>query len=79
MTIAIKVVNSIKEDFSKKSCCSFGFCSNDLPPPPCFRIRGTEDNFIFYIEYRFFFVPVMKLRLEYNIFKQFQSISCPTV
>ena len=29
---------------------------------PCFRIGGAEDNFIFYIEYCFFFVPVMKLR-----------------
>ena len=49
------------------------------PPPPCFRIGGAEDNFIFYIEYCFFFVPVMKLRWEYNISKQFQSISCLTV
>ena len=24
------------------------------PTPPCFRIRGAEDNFIFYIEYCFF-------------------------
>ena len=46
---------------------------------PCFRIGGAEDNFIFYIEYCFFFVPVMKLRWEYNISKQFQSISCLTV
>ena len=29
---------------------------------PCFRIGGAEDNFIFYIEYCFFFVPVLKLR-----------------
>ena len=29
---------------------------------PCIRIGGAEDNFIFYIEYCFFFVPVMKLR-----------------
>ena len=43
---------------------------------PCFRIGGAEDNFIFYIEYCFFFVPVMKLRWEYNILNQFQSISC---
>ena len=46
---------------------------------PCFRIRSAEDNFIFYIEYCFFFVPVMKLRWEYNISKQFQSISCLNV
>ena len=46
---------------------------------PCFRIGGAEDNFIFYIEYCFFFVPVMKLRWEYNISKQFQSISCLNV
>ena len=32
------------------------------PPPPCFRIGGAEDNFIFDIEYCFFFVPVLKLR-----------------
>ena len=38
---------------------------------PCFRIGGAEDNFIIYIEYCFFFVPVMKLRWEYNISKQF--------
>ena len=50
--------------------------SNSAPPPPCFRIGGAEDNFINYIEYCFFFVPVMKLRWEYNILKQFQSISC---
>ena len=29
---------------------------------PCFRIGGAEDNFIFYIEYCFFFVPMIKLR-----------------
>ena len=29
---------------------------------PCIENRGVEDNFIFYIEYRFFFVPVVKLR-----------------
>ena len=45
-------------------------------PPLCFRIGGAEDNFIFYIEYCFFFVPVMKLRWEYNILKHFGSISC---
>ena len=27
------------------------------PPPPCIENRGIEDNFIFYIEYCFFFVP----------------------
>ena len=26
----------------------------------CFRVGGAEDNFISYIEYCFFFVPVMK-------------------
>ena len=45
-------------------------------PPLCFRIGGAEDNFIFYIEYCFFFVPVKKLRWEYNTLKQFESISC---
>ena len=30
--------------------------------PPCFRIGGAEDNFIIYIEYCFFFVPMMKSR-----------------
>ena len=29
---------------------------------PCFRIGGAEDNFIIYIEYCFFFVPMMKSR-----------------
>ena len=29
---------------------------------PCFRIGGLEDNFIIYIEYCFFFVPMMKSR-----------------
>ena len=55
-----------------------GFCPlrGYPPPPPCFRIGGAEDNFIFYIEYCFFFVPVMKLRWEYNILKHFGSISC---
>ena len=43
---------------------------------PCFRLRGAEDNFIFYIEYCFLFVQVMKLRWEYNILKHFGSISC---
>ena len=59
----------------------YGYCANTFrpAPPPCFRIGGAEDNFIFYIEYCFFFVPVMKLRWEYNISKQFQSISCLTV
>ena len=55
------------------------FCLSPPPPPPCFRIGGAEDNFIFYIEYCFFIVPVMKLRWEYNISKQFQSISFLTV
>ena len=31
-------------------------------PPPCIENRGIEDNFIFYIEYCFLFVSVMKLR-----------------
>ena len=44
--------------------------------PTCFRIGGAEDNFIFYIEYCFFFLPGMKLRWEYNILKHFQSVSC---
>ena len=29
---------------------------------PCFRIGGAEDNFIIYIEYCFFFAPMMKSR-----------------
>ena len=37
----------------------------------CFRKRGAEDNFIFYIEYYLFFAPVKKLRRDYNILKQF--------
>ena len=43
---------------------------------PYIENRGIEDNFIFYIEYCFFFVPVMKLRWEYNILEHFGSISC---
>ena len=54
-------------------------CPLDGGAALCFRIGGAEDKFIFYIEYCFFFVPVMKLRREYNISKQFQSISCLTV
>ena len=42
---------------------------------PCFKIGVAEDNFIFYIGYCFFFVPVIKLRWEYNILKQFESVS----
>ena len=43
----------------------------DPPLPPCFRIGSAEDNFVIYIEYCFFFVPVKKLRRDYNILKQF--------
>ena len=43
---------------------------------PYFKIGGAEDNFIFYIEYCLFFVSMIKLRWEYNILEQFQSIPC---
>ena len=36
--------------------------SLDPPTPPSFRIGGAEDNFITYIEYCFFYAPMMKSR-----------------
>ena len=45
------------QSFFQKTLSGKGGC-----PPPCFRIGGAEDNFIFYIEYCFFFVLVMNLR-----------------
>ena len=42
---------------------------------PCFRIGGAEDNFIFYIEYCFFFCSSDEIKVRVQYFKVI-SIHC---
>ena len=55
----------------KRWCVCLAHSWRKPASPPCIENRHIEDNFIFYIEYRFFFVPVVKLRWEYNILSYF--------